>query len=527
LNITKNIFVQELKSYNPRIVQHKNDNPSFSKIVLLGDDESSLSSEHLYVCEIEVLEKYVFDLSDYYFICNGSLEEALNLNERLNCNIICIDDEKIKIGELINRLNTVFFKFLEWNYTLDKIIIRNGSIQNMIEESESFFNNPFYIMDRFFRITGHTKTIPCENEYFCKITEQKELDAATIESLVQRRMLGEKMKFKELTFLAPPNMANCNQWVRSIGFNDFSYASFVMFCFINQLSDADKDIINYFLDKVQELIALDEEKTKIKRYMEDYFIIELIEKHNTSEEGLRKRAKLMNLDYDGKYMLYKIEFDDYSVRSIAFVIDILKTLSSYYRISVYEKSIIILNSMDGQKYDFEVTGVKLSWLEKLLLKYSAYMGMSGKFHGLKYVGDEYLKASSAISIGKELDQSASKRIFWYKDYNIYHMMDMCAEKMNMESLFSRRIIRLVEYDKKNKTDNLNVLKVFLENDRNASQTSKIVQLHRNSILYRIKQIEEILGENLEDANFRLRLILAIYAWEYSEHKAGLCLTSEH
>lgn len=261
--------------------------------------------------------------------------------------------------------------------------------------------------------------------------------------------------------------------------------------------------------------------------MEDYFIIELIEKHNTSEEGLRKRAKLMNLDYDGKYMLYKIEFDDYSVRSIAFVIDILKTLSSYYRISVYEKSIIILNSMDGQKYDFEVTGVKLSWLEKLLLKYSAYMGMSGKFHGLKYVGDEYLKASSAISIGKELDQSASKRIFWYKDYNIYHMMDMCAEKMNMESLFSRRIIRLVEYDKKNKTDNLNVLKVFLENDRNASQTSKIVQLHRNSILYRIKQIEEILGENLEDANFRLRLILAIYAWEYSEHKAGLCLTSEH
>jgi DNA-binding PucR family transcriptional regulator len=224
----------------------------------------------------------------------------------------------------------------------------------------------------------------------------------------------------------------------------------------------------------------------------------------------------MNLDYDGKYMLCKIEFDDYSVRAIAFVIDILKTLSPYYRISVYDKNIIILNALSEQKYDVDVVNSKLNRLEKFLSKYSAYMGMSGKFHGLQYVADEYTKTTAAISIGKKLDKASSKRIFWYKDYNVYHMISICSEKINSESLFSRKIFKLMESDRKNDTDNINILKVFLENDRNASQTSKIVKLHRNSVLYRINQIEEILGESLDSPEFRMRLMLALYAAEFDK-----------
>lgn len=508
--------MQELKPYEPKILQHKKDNPLFSRIMLFSDKELNFNNEHLYVCDIDVLKRYTLDLSNYFFVCKGSFEEASLIHERSKYNIICIEEESIEIEELANRLNTVFFKFMEWNYALDKIIIKNGSVQDMIDESENFHENPFYIMDRFFRIIGHTKTIPCENKYFNAITEQKKLNDDTVESLVQRKLLGEKMKFKELTFLTPPNMGNCNQLVRSIGINDFTHASFVQFCLNSQPSDAEKDIINYFLDKVQELITSDEEKTKIKRYMEDHFIVELIEKNDTSEESMRKRAKIMNLEYDGIYMLCKIEFDDYSVRAISFVIDILKTLSPYYKISVYDKSIIILNALDEQKYDIEVVTSKLNWLEKFLFKYSAYMGMSGGFHGLKYVSDEYVKTTAAISIGKKIDKDSKKRIFWYKDYNIYHMISICSEKINTESLFSRKLCKLIESDRKNDTDNLNILKVFLENDRNASQTSRIVKLHRNSVLYRINQIEDILGEDLNCPMFRLRILLAIYALKLSE-----------
>jgi DNA-binding PucR family transcriptional regulator len=56
---------------------------------------------------------------------------------------------------------------------------------------------------------------------------------------------------------------------------------------------------------------------------------------------------------------------------------------------------------------------------------------------------------------------------------------------------------------------LRTLEVFFENDSNASRTARRLSLSRQSLLYRIARIQEILSINLRDPNHRFALALAL------------------
>lgn len=75
----------------------------------------------------------------------------------------------------------------------------------------------------------------------------------------------------------------------------------------------------------------------------------------------------------------------------------------------------------------------------------------------------------------------------------------------------------MDYDMCNNIDNSEILRIYLENDRSVSKTASIKNLHRNSIIYRINQIEDILKIDLDNFNERMRLILTYHAMDVMEH----------
>ena len=68
--------------------------------------------------------------------------------------------------------------------------------------------------------------------------------------------------------------------------------------------------------------------------------------------------------------------------------------------------------------------------------------------------------------------------------------------------------KLKAYDAANQSDLYNTLKVYLLNDRNAQRCASILYLHRNSLQYRVKRIQEITGVDLNDETERTYLGLS-------------------
>ena len=79
---------------------------------------------------------------------------------------------------------------------------------------------------------------------------------------------------------------------------------------------------------------------------------------------------------------------------------------------------------------------------------------------------------------------------------------------NVDGMLHPAIERLEAYDRENQADFLRTLEVYLENDCNAQKCGRILFLHRNSLVYRIRRVQEIAECDLSDPNERAYLRLS-------------------
>ena len=71
------------------------------------------------------------------------------------------------------------------------------------------------------------------------------------------------------------------------------------------------------------------------------------------------------------------------------------------------------------------------------------------------------------------------------------------------------LLRLLEHDRAHSSDYVRILRVYLDQDRSIAETIRILYMHRNTFLYRIGRIQEILAMDLDNPDNRLLLQIAL------------------
>ena len=80
--------------------------------------------------------------------------------------------------------------------------------------------------------------------------------------------------------------------------------------------------------------------------------------------------------------------------------------------------------------------------------------------------------------------------------------------VDVQSLLHPAIAKLSAYDRVNQSNLLSTLKTYLENDRNAQRCANLLYLHRNSLQYRVRRIQEIADIDLDNPEVRAYLRLS-------------------
>lgn len=97
-----------------------------------------------------------------------------------------------------------------------------------------------------------------------------------------------------------------------------------------------------------------------------------------------------------------------------------------------------------------------------------------------------------------------------KDKALEFIKEEISSNNSFESLLHPALKVLREYDRANQSNMLETLRVYLDNDRNAQRCASILYLHRNSLQYRIRRIQEIADLNLGDPAERMWLRLSFF-----------------
>jgi purine catabolism regulator len=131
-------------------------------------------------------------------------------------------------------------------------------------------------------------------------------------------------------------------------------------------------------------------------------------------------------------------------------------------------------------------------------------GMGGRAETLGKVRESYLQANKVLWLAES--EATQKLVYAYEEMGIYKLLlEIPQEKLR--KYYCEVIEPLAMYDCKYKMDLVNSLFVYFEENGNVVKTAKRLYVHRNTLDYRLRKIEEISGKKLTDPYDRLTLQL--------------------
>lgn len=136
-------------------------------------------------------------------------------------------------------------------------------------------------------------------------------------------------------------------------------------------------------------------------------------------------------------------------------------------------------------------------------------GVSRPVTGLSALREAYREAKDAVSIAHELGD-LDKTTF-YGDLKLYQLL-LALKDRNLEQLqrFYRDTLKpLVEHDDRKQSDLVRTLTGFFDANGNLAKAAQDLDVHRNTLVYRLERISELTDLDLNDADNRLILHLAL------------------
>lgn len=128
--------------------------------------------------------------------------------------------------------------------------------------------------------------------------------------------------------------------------------------------------------------------------------------------------------------------------------------------------------------------------------------------GIAGIRRSHQEAKQALSLGRRLYGPGSLTRF--DELGVYRLVFAAEELPELQGLYEETLGSLLTYDREHGADLLRTLVAFFAANGSPKEAAERLQVHRNTVLYRLDRVRAITGYDLEDANLRLRLHLALH-----------------
>jgi len=139
-------------------------------------------------------------------------------------------------------------------------------------------------------------------------------------------------------------------------------------------------------------------------------------------------------------------------------------------------------------------------------------GISRVKDGIDQAGLAWNEAKLAQRVGRELNGALySDHVCRFDDLGCLSFLCEVSKSPAVRAFYDERLSILVDYDEANNSDLIRTLRTYYDCDQNQRRAAATLCIHKNSLIYRLKKIESILGKQLSDSHtaFELQLCLQL------------------
>ena len=202
---------------------------------------------------------------------------------------------------------------------------------------------------------------------------------------------------------------------------------------------------------------------------------------------------------DSPYHLYVIRFEEYLPAKAKILLGSLRRFMPSDPVIPLGDQICILNVDDSLFHEGEEAERRFN---TLLVSSNTYCGISKRLRFPQDCRTAYDQARIALIMGyaDHHPMRPECRFFYYGEYAEMHALAMYAQ--NMGSPFSLLPARLNNFYQDSLRDgtNIRMLHIFLNTGMSPSATAKALNIHRNTVVYRLNRMKEDYGIDLSNAD---------------------------
>ncbi len=236
-------------------------------------------------------------------------------------------------------------------------------------------------------------------------------------------------------------------------------------------------------------------------------LVNLLRDRQTTEDNISSIYRIQNWSYEDDFIIlcFQDVFDGETPlrRSLRTV---LSTHFEQCQLIFYWDVLGIINVTKSGGYPLVIKQLK-----KLLSEEGALWGSSYPFKGLERLSDFYHQAQIAMRYAKQVGQPNGDTFGCALPY----MTNVIRESEYGEYMLHPDVGRLLSIDLAEGTENARTLLNYLLSGCNYTDTAQKLGVHRNTVIYRIEKISNLMLTDLNDAANQKLLIFSCLAMERS------------
>ena len=272
------------------------------------------------------------------------------------------------------------------------------------------------------------------------------------------------------------------------------------------------------VSEIAKLISCELQKNEFfslsKGGMFDYFMYILLEHQTTDDALLSQYMQTLGKQLSQEKCVAVVQA---LTPQKSFTNDLQQTLRTFFPNSIsglYKDRIVILLSCRENGLPIMYQKPLNTFLQTSGLK----IGISNPYSSISYSHAFYLQACNSLRLGIQFD--AEKSIYLYCDYVVFHGIEINEDQISPKDACLPVIWDLAFSEDPGDQELLQTLWLYLYYVRDTKRVAAAMQIHRNTLYYRLQKLRDMFGKDLDTGfgDFRIRYSFRLLEYYFGKYQ---------
>lgn len=509
MTLSVELVAESMQKFDVEIMLAQDRAFAFRTIQMLSAETAeSLSEDVLYIAEPKMLYKLSKSkYRDHCFVFRARPAQIERYRSFVNAIVF---GEAFSLGDVVNHLMNLFAHVHRLEQELSHAVLQRAGYDPIVQVAKKMIpDGVLLLMDSAYNIIAATHERAESNAYVDGLLRNRFYDKVSLDRMAEMGYFDERDKYLEPILVEPPNICDCPVILRSYHENG-TFFTFVSCYFPTHAPTLlDQYFVRCITDQLdRHFKASGFYDHSIPRRQQ--LIDDLIRNRDANREFISNRCKELHIPQEGDFRLAYIDLSqDHALKASHLGVQLRAWCTvPHYGVFQYHNSVILLLRDWHRGSVAEREAYREQWKEliEIVRAYQGTLGISLLFHSIQKFGVAFSQAETAVQFGRRYAPDETE--FHYSKYYLYDMLECYREKFELEDVYVPYIDQLEHEGGGGAYSNLTLLYYYIALERNISMTAKRMHMHRNSIIYRLQKIQDVLELDLDNPDVRLRLMIS-------------------